>query len=260
MKNIYTTTLLFISLAFTMCKSKVAQEVAPKLAIQNATIDTVMDTNINRIASNNRSNITIVPPLLKRVIPPFYTNHYYPITYTPIPKKLIGDSTQNSQFKVINANTDNVIEGKNGTIIVCPKNCFVNANGTVINDNVKIELKEAFTLSDMLLENLSTTSNGNLLETDGMIYFNPTANGEQLFINKNIPIHIEIPTKKKLSGMMAYEGIKDASGKINWINPKKLDTYLQTVDFSLLDFLPKGFATEVEKIYPIKIITLQAQL
>ncbi len=227
-----------------MCKGKVAQVTTPKMRIENNAINNVVDSNIAQNIANIDSRNNPIPKsncnCISGPIPSLKL-------YTPI-----SDTTPISQFKYIDATIDNVIEGINGTIIVCPKNCFVNANSTVINYNVKIELKEAFALSDMLLEKLSTTSNGNLLETDGMIYFNPTANGEQLFVNKNIPIHIEIPTKKKLLGMMAYEGVRDTSGNVNWINPKKLDTYLQTVDFSLLDFLPKGFTTEVEKNIPYK--------
>lgn len=157
-----------------------------------------------------------------------------------------------SQTFDIDSKQDNVIEGKNGTVVVCPKGCFKNAKGEIVVDNVKIELSEALSLEDMLLSNLTTTSDGKQLETDGMIYFNVTANGEQLTINKDNPIHIEIPTTEKKAGMMAYRGIRDEKGNMNWIEPKELDNYLVTVDINSLDFLPQGFQIEVDKGMPYK--------
>ncbi len=164
-----------------------------------------------------------------------------------------------SQTFDIDSKIDNVIEGKNGTIIVCPKGCFMNAKGKIVEDNVKIELSEALLLEDMLLSNLTTTSNGMQLETDGMIYFNATANGEQLSINKENPIHIEIPTAEKKAGMMAYKGVRDDKGNMNWIEPKELDKFLITVDIHSLDFLPQGFQTEVDKGMPYKNYKIATQ-
>lgn len=157
-----------------------------------------------------------------------------------------------SQTFEIKANQDNVIEGKNGTIIVCPKGCFINSIGEIVEANVKIELAEALSLEDMLLSNLTTSSDGNPLETDGMIYFNATSNGEQLSINEENPIHIEIPTSNKKAGMRAYHGIRDEKGNMNWIEPKELDNFLVTLDINKLDFLPEGFQKEVENGMPYK--------
>ncbi len=157
-----------------------------------------------------------------------------------------------SQTFDIDGKQDNVVEGENGTVIVCPKGCFLNRKGEIVEDLVKIELSEALELEDMLLSNLTTTSNGQQLETGGMIYFNATANGEQLAINDDNPIRIEIPTTDKKPGMMAYKGIRDEKGNMNWIEPKELDDYLVTVDINTLDFLPQGFQTEVDKGMPYK--------
>lgn len=157
-----------------------------------------------------------------------------------------------SQTFDIDSKQDNIIEGKNGTIVVCPTGCFKNAKGEIVEENVKIELAEALSLEDMLLSNLTTTSNGKQLETDGMIYFNATANGEQLTINKDNPIYIEIPTSERKAGMMVYKGLRYEKGNMNWIEPKELDNSLVTVDINSLDFLPEGFQTEVDKGMPYK--------
>jgi hypothetical protein len=118
-----------------------------------------------------------------------------------------------SQFFEINAKEDNVVEGKNGTVVVFPKGCFLDSDSNVVEDGVKIELAEALEMKDMILSNLNTTSDGKLLESDGMIYINAfDKDGNQLTISKDNPIHIEIPTKKKIAGMMAFKGIRDKMG------------------------------------------------
>lgn len=157
-----------------------------------------------------------------------------------------------SQTIEIDSKQDNVVEGEMGTIVVCPKGCFKNQAGEIVEGKVTIELSEAFTLVDMLLSNLTTTSNGQPLETDGMIYFNATSDGQQLIINKDNPVHFEIPTSEKKAGMMAYEGQRDVNGNMNWIEPKEIDNYLVTIDINMLDFLPEGFQTEVDKGMPYK--------
>jgi hypothetical protein len=149
-----------------------------------------------------------------------------------------------SQFFEINNKKDTVIIGKQGTKIVIPKNAFIDEKGNPITKNVKVELAEAYLLSDIILSNLTTTSNGKLLETDGMIFINATQKGKNLKIDKTKPLYIEMPTKKKKANMKLYDGIRDENGNMNWINPKPLKNYLIPIDLDLLDFLPDGFENE----------------
>lgn len=157
-----------------------------------------------------------------------------------------------SQNFKLNANIDNVVEGENGTILIMPKGCFKNSKGEIVTEQIKVELSEALSVEEMLLSNLTTTSDGKLLETDGMIYINATVNGEQLTINKENPIHIEIPTNKRKAEMMAYKGIRDEDGNMNWIEPKELKKFLVPIDINLLDFYPEGFEAEVNNGMPFR--------
>ena len=163
----------------------------------------------------------------------------------PSPKITSTDLFKNtivkSQFFNINPKKDTIIVGLQGTKIVIPKNAFIDSKGNIVSKNIEFELSEAFRIEDMIMSNLTTSSNGKLLETDGMIFTNATSGGKNLTINKKNPLYIEIPTKNKKSGMMLYYGVRDSLGNMNWINPKKLEQYLIPVDLELLDFLPNGF-------------------
>ncbi|MFK7811494.1 MAG: hypothetical protein AB8B59_03315, partial [Maribacter sp.] len=157
-----------------------------------------------------------------------------------------------SQFFQFDAKKDTVFQGKKGTLLVFQKGSFIDANENVVTKNIEIELAEALTLDDMLLSNLTTKSGDQLLETDGMIYFNATSEGEQLFVNPEKPVYIEIPSTDRKAGMSVYEGIRDENGNMNWINPIPVVNYLTAVDLFSLDFLPEGFAEAVEKEMPFR--------
>lgn len=157
-----------------------------------------------------------------------------------------------SQIFKIEGKKDNIIEGKSGTKIVFPKGCFKNKKGNIVDGEISIELAEALTMSDMILSNLTTNSNGKLLQTDGMLYFNATQNGEQLVVNKENPIYIELPTKKRKDGMSAYRGVRDSAGNMNWLDPKPIESFLKTVDLNQLNFLPEHFLHAVEYGLPYK--------
>jgi len=159
-----------------------------------------------------------------------------------------------SQFFNLTNDTDNVIEGEYGTFIVFPKDCFLNSDGDVVSENIKIELAEALSLNEMLLSNLTTTSDGRLLETDGMIFLNATSDGEQLSINKDVPTYIEIPTRHIKPDMMAYTGVRDSVGNMNWVAPRELKKSIIAVDIHSLDFLPDGFEQEVHNGLPFRNI------
>lgn len=155
-----------------------------------------------------------------------------------------------SQFFDIDTHDDQVIEGENGTVVVFPKESIIDKNGNTFYGKVRVELTEALQLKDMLLSNLTTLSDGKLLETGGMIYLNLTIEGQQAGIHLDHPVFIEIPTANKKSGMMAYRGIRDENGNMNWVDPQQLETSLTAVDIFSLDFLPNGFQAEVERSLP----------
>ncbi|MDF4204806.1 hypothetical protein PXD56_17695 [Maribacter sp. SA7] len=155
-----------------------------------------------------------------------------------------------SQYFKIDTKNDTVISGENGTTIVFQKGSFLDSDNNIVTDDVEIELTEALTIDEMILSNLTTISDGKLLETDGMIYFNATAKGRQLFVNPEKPVYVEIPTANRKSGMSVYKGLRDKNGNMNWVNPIPIENYLIPLDLFTLDFLPDGFVETLEKEMP----------
>lgn len=121
----------------------------------------------------------------------------------------------------INSDRDTVLRSEAGTTIRIFKNTFVNNKGENVSGPVEIEFQEALKISDMVLANLTTTTDGEMLQSGGMIFINATAGDQQLEIGKNKTIGVILPTDKIAEGMQLFEGIEDSFG-INWKNPTQI--------------------------------------
>lgn len=168
------------------------------------------------------------------------------------PNDPFAETMVESKFFAINPKQDNIVEGVYGTVLFIPEGALLDESGKPITGEVKLELAEVLSAESMVLSNLNTTSNGSMLQSGGMLYINATANGQQLHIDTAKPIRIEVPTDTKVEGMMAYRGIRDSLGNMNWIDPLPLISYLTKVNLEDLDFLPEGFFEEVQSGMPYR--------
>ena len=79
-----------------------------------------------------------------------------------------------------------------------------------------IDFKEALDFESMLQAGLQTETDGKMLSSAGMFYFNTR---ENLAINK--PIGIEVPAATALEGMKLFKG-DTSDGSINWEEPQPI--------------------------------------
>tara|TARA_Y100001968_G_C19406912_1_gene744187 strand:- start:1011 stop:1955 length:945 start_codon:yes stop_codon:yes gene_type:complete len=125
----------------------------------------------------------------------------------------ISNNTINNTIDLNSLNPQ--ITGENGTNIAFSSNSFLDQNGNVVSGNIDIELVDAQDNKDMLLMDCPTvTTGGDLLESAGILYFNPTQEGNQLTINPNNPPIVTLPSS---SGdlMDYYTGILDSDGNLS---------------------------------------------
>ncbi len=111
----------------------------------------------------------------------------------------------------LNTSKQQIIKGEQGTILTFPRGCFGKVQG-----NVKIELIECYSIQDMILNGLSTqTTDGKLLETEGMIYLNALSEeGDTLKIGQG-NLSIKMPTKQTKEGINIFDGV-EKNGQISW--------------------------------------------
>lgn len=129
-------------------------------------------------------------------------------------------SRKKASVFVINTNRDTVIKCKEGTLISIPANSFERVKDqSSIDGNIKLSINEFYTVSDMLLANLTTSSGGNMIETGGMFFISANAkdNNDSLTLKKGKNITIALPTSESenTDGMQLFNGVHD-SDAINW--------------------------------------------
>ncbi len=154
-------------------------------------------------------------------------------------EKLFNELRPESQKFRIDAGSDNIITGKNGTQVFVPKNCFVNADGELVAGKVDIEVIEVLSLTDFIKTNLQTVSNGRPLQSEGMLYIDAKSNGQQITLAKDKKLQIELTNMNKMgtaSDIKIFSGSHDTLGNINWTESGKLENRLIPLPLELFDY------------------------
>jgi len=106
-----------------------------------------------------------------------------------------------TQEFVIDSKKDEVITGKDGTVLLVPANTFA-ADG-----KVTILLKEYYSYEDIITNKLSTSSNGRQLVTGGMIHLSAMKDGKEVQLRSAGNIRWFVPdTSTAMKTMQVFEG------------------------------------------------------
>tara|TARA_Y100001934_G_C12319001_1_gene759084 strand:- start:465 stop:1856 length:1392 start_codon:yes stop_codon:yes gene_type:complete len=157
----------------------------------------------------------------------------------------------------INSSSDTTIFGPQGTRIFIGAETFQFADGNTATDPIKIELKEFYELSDIVLADLSTVSDNKILETAGMLHILASSNGKDLEIKSNKRIVVHLPKKENYYGKMNLFYADQASSTDSSVNNWSVDTvnlvkrtlklgsfgwwYPEYGDSTGYDFTPKNY-------------------
>lgn len=132
-----------------------------------------------------------------------------------------------------------------GTKIKIKRKSFVSEKtGKEITGSIQVSVKEYYKLSDILLANLSTTSDDELLETGGMIHITASSSNENCILKKGQTIEISFPTKEKKDEMKLFTGNWENENHINW---QVAETLKETSIFTIVEQMPvfKGGENEM---------------
>jgi mono/diheme cytochrome c family protein len=136
---------------------------------------------------------------------------------------------------------DTAMLSKNGILISIPESAFL-LNGKPYTEPALIQFQEALDAATIVKAGLSTTSNGKLLETQGMFSFKALSkDGELLTINPKTGIYVQVPVDEYKDGMQLFSGVPDKNGIINWVDPKPLSKIPVPIDMAKLNFYPPGY-------------------
>ncbi len=105
------------------------------------------------------------------------------------------------QHFTIDNSKDTLLQFEEGTVVLVPANSFGGMNG------VEFTAKEFYKTSDIVLNQLSTASNKEQLETGGMLKVNAIYRGKELGIDKQNPLRLFMPdTSETMKGMGLFYG------------------------------------------------------
>lgn len=228
-------TILFLALATFSCNNQPDKDTADN------SIETTSQVENSKTENEVESDTTT-------------TNYSPDFTYQPADNRttqrtynFIGFSSFYRQFDkpsqtfTLKANEDKTITCKEGTKITVKSNSFVIESGKPVTNNIKIHVKEYYKTSDILLANLTTTSNNDILETGGMIYIEAFSNGEKCQLRKGTTIEIAFPATDKKDDMQLFSGNWN-SDKINWTleETKTVDEKeISDAVFSIVETMPE---------------------
>ena len=122
---------------------------------------------------------------------------------------------RNQSFKV-QANQDTTLIGARGTMVRIKSNSFVFEDGSAPTQDIDFKMKEVYDYSDMILENLTTMSDNQMLETGGMLYLEAWAEGRKLKLKQDTRLMLYFPFKQNVDDMLLFEGEHTAQDLINW--------------------------------------------
>jgi OmpA family len=138
------------------------------------------------------------------------------IVYNSISEMLAKlNQNQEQQFTII-ADQDQTITAKNGTVLVVPAGSLVTLDGQPVTGPVQISITEALRPSDWIANQLPTISNGELIQTRGMVNIEASQNGNPLMMAEDGEMSLSLPTNNQdNSGFQLFYGQHDADKAVN---------------------------------------------
>ncbi|MGK7389383.1 MAG: hypothetical protein ACNS60_03505 [Candidatus Cyclobacteriaceae bacterium M2_1C_046] len=170
------------------------------------------------------------------------TNEIESVKQDNLRNELLKSSEKNNptQQFVISPQPDTVITGAQGTKIYIKANSFRFKDGQEVQQPINLSLKEIYSKSEMVLNNLTTTSDGQLLESSGMINLGAKSEGKELELKDNETIRLRFKNVTDAPYMRTFIGEVD-SAKINWkIDQNKEDTLVFQITEEMIYKLSYG--------------------
>ena len=121
----------------------------------------------------------------------------------------------------IDASQDTVLRSKAGTYIMIRKRSFTDDEKNPVEGKINLKFREVLRREDILLSGLTTTYNGTLLETDGMIFIDARSDGRKLHLADSAKITLAVPADSVDRRMRIFRG-RLQNGRINWVKPSPL--------------------------------------
>jgi hypothetical protein len=223
------------------------QQINPLQPVQPATIPA--SKNMASVRSNSNSNIPPATRLVKRkkyivrqqsdtmMLPvPVAKNINKPTPQPTTTNLLPGFMKQVAepviQF-VINPVRDTMLICPQGTTLLVSANSFVTKDYRPINEHIQLSVKECYNYTDMVANQLSTTTDDDVLVTGGMVHIAAITDTRQVATTLKRPIYVKMPMQRYNPAMQLYLPAltSDSSNSFNWRPAAQVQTYVSNIPF-----------------------------
>ncbi len=146
-----------------------------------------------------------------------YTTIPAPTPFSSLRDSFEFMSNNNIQDFIVDASVGRSFTTKSGIEFTVPADAFRNEIGEVISAGlIEIEIVEMLTTNDMIFNQRSTTSDGDVLVTGGQFKISYSLNGNPVNIGFGVDIEVVIPTDIGDDKMQVFYGEEDPNGFVNW--------------------------------------------
>jgi hypothetical protein len=172
---------------------------------------------------------------------------------SPLPQSFEIDPTE-----------DNQIKGEKGTVVFIPADAFRFEDGSVPTEEVQVELKESYTLTEMIGAGLHTMSGDRPLETAGMIYVNATADGKPLKVQGGKAFVVSFPKNQQTEEMDLFYSLALKDSVETWVVDYEVfgvearlaamkDTVRSDADTAVVGYFDKYQNGDIQSVYPFEL-------
>jgi len=133
------------------------------------------------------------------------------------------------QTFTINPKTETAVHAKEGTEFRFPPDIFVYPDGRTPKDEITITVKEFYSDADFIKANLTTTSNGSLIESAGTVYVEAWSDGKKLELRPAKSFRVMFPRDDRYN-MQIFYGTRDKQGLVNWKVEDQIESREEDVD------------------------------
>jgi hypothetical protein len=145
----------------------------------------------------------------------------------------------NSEAFNIDPTKDTLIKCAKGTLIYLPANCLEDENGQSPKGMVQLNVKECYSISDFIGDNLTTTSGDQILETAGMVNISISSEEQQLAIKDGKEYALYFPKNSQQEDMQLFYGNRNTEEQIDWdlaldVPDEGVDSLTVPIDSSLI--------------------------
>lgn len=126
-------------------------------------------------------------------------------------------SANTEQVLTIQAGEEQTVTAARGTLVIVPANAFVFEDGTAVSGQIDLVVQEAYDPSDFIMHNLTTMSNGQILQTGGMVCITAKSEGRELQLAEGASLTVSIPNGGNFDpSMELFYAQPVANGGVDW--------------------------------------------